>query len=352
MFKNFDKNKLLYYGLIITFTILYAATAFVSWYHAITFFNIANAAWLSVILSFVAEIGQASVLFEILSSKKQKFLSWGIMFLLTTLQVIGNVVSSYKYIAESTGSDFLYFQKSILFWVQASDPEMFKVIIAWIVGAILPIIALSMTALVADKLHLKSDGEEENKIEDIIAMPATPAEMKQTEVQDEEVIDSDKLKKEFDRIDNASSLDDAKMNVESEFKEIVPQFTIEIPRELEEGWTRENPALQGIDSAWDNDTLDEFEEPFWKPGQDEKDTLTEQSKPLSQVDIDEMKQDLIEEAEQYSELQQEIKAVEKKTPIKLARGWNLKKKYIDTNGDVYSHGEFVSEAQPEESKKV
>lgn len=158
LFKNLDRNKLLYNGLIITFFILYAATAFVSWYHCITFFNIANAMWLSILLSFVAEIGQASILFAILlTENKNKFLSWITMFILTSLQIIGNVVSSYKYIVTSNNIDFTYFQKSILFWVQTPNPEMFKVIIAWLAGSILPIIALSMTALVANNLKLRDD---------------------------------------------------------------------------------------------------------------------------------------------------------------------------------------------------
>ena len=159
--KEISKRKLLYGGLISTFVILYVATAFVSWYHAITFFNIANAAWLSVILSFVAEIGQASVLFSILLTELKKtshiVLSWAVMILLTTLQVIGNVVSSYDWIISHNGAGVEAFQKSILFWVQTENRETFMIIIAWISGALLPIIALSMTSLVAQYMELRSE---------------------------------------------------------------------------------------------------------------------------------------------------------------------------------------------------
>ena len=156
LFGNIDRKTLLYNWLIVTFIILYGATAFVSWYHAITFFNIANASWLSILLSFVAEIGQASVLFSILlTENKSKWLPWLIMIILTTLQVIGNVVSSYSWIVAHNSEGVEAFQKSILFWVQAGNPEMFQVIIAWISGALLPIIALSMTSLVAQNMQLK-----------------------------------------------------------------------------------------------------------------------------------------------------------------------------------------------------
>jgi len=160
--KEISREKVLYGGLIITFAVLYLATAFVSWYHAITFFNIANAVWLSVILSFVAEIGQASALFSILLTHKQKFLTWGVMIILTTLQVIGNVVSSYDWIITHNSAGVEGFQKSILFWMQTTDSEVFKVVIAWISGALLPIIALSMTALVAQNMELRN---EDNKTE-------------------------------------------------------------------------------------------------------------------------------------------------------------------------------------------
>jgi hypothetical protein len=165
LFKNFDRNKWLYNGLIVTFIILYAVTAFVSFYHAITFFNIANAVWLSVLLSFVAEIGQASVLFGILlSENKNKFLSWFVMIILTSLQVIGNVVSSFDWIINHNDVGLAGFQRSILFWVQTGgDQETFRVIVAWISGALLPVIALSMTALVAQNINLRDEEKKRPK---------------------------------------------------------------------------------------------------------------------------------------------------------------------------------------------
>jgi hypothetical protein len=165
LFKNFDRDKWLYNGLIVTFIVLYGVTAFVSFYHAIIFFNIANAIWLSVLLSFVAEIGQASVLFSILLSKenKGKFLSWGIMAVLTSLQIIGNVDSSFNWIITHNDAGLDSFKRSILFFVQAENNEMFRVIVAWISGALLPVIALSMTGLVAQNINIKE--EKKKKLE-------------------------------------------------------------------------------------------------------------------------------------------------------------------------------------------
>lgn len=186
-------NTALYKWLIITFIALYAGTAFVSFYHSITFFNIANSVWLSVILSLIAEIGQASVLFSLLLTKnKNNALAWTVMFLLTALQIVGNVVSSYKYISVSSSIDFTYFQKSILFWVSNTNETTFKVIIAWITGGILPIIALSMTALVADNLKLREE-ESENSTPVLDETPVSVVDDKVDEIKevDGELFDID-----------------------------------------------------------------------------------------------------------------------------------------------------------------
>lgn len=147
-------NKILKQGLIVTFFILYLATAFVSFYHAIEFFNLSNQRWLSVILSIVAEIGQATVLFSLLmTDNKNKLMPWFVMLVLTALQVIGNVYSCYTYIIESNNERFVYFQKSILFFVEESN-DIMMVIVAWISGSLLPIIALCLTSLVATSLNI------------------------------------------------------------------------------------------------------------------------------------------------------------------------------------------------------
>jgi hypothetical protein len=151
-------NKGLYWGLIVTFAILYFCVGFVSTLHSITFFHLANATWLAVLLGLTYEIGQASVLFSILMTRnKDKFLPWLLMILLTALQVTANVYASFKYMASSGSSDWVYWQKSILFGFQASNAEMYQVVISWIAGALLPIVALGMTALVAQNIKLAAE---------------------------------------------------------------------------------------------------------------------------------------------------------------------------------------------------
>ena len=157
---NIIKGKKLYWGLIITFFALYLAVAFVSTLHAITFFQLANTLGLAILLGAAYEIGQASVLFSILMTEnKNRILAWLMMFLLTALQVTANVYASFKFMDTSGTTDWTFWQRSILFWLEADSPEMYKVIISWISGALLPLVALGMTALVADNIKLASEVE-------------------------------------------------------------------------------------------------------------------------------------------------------------------------------------------------
>ena len=92
-----------------------------------------------------------------MTKNKDKFLPWALMFLLTALQVTANVYASFKFMATSGSNDWMYWQKSILIGVQAENAEMYQVIISWIAGALLPIVALGMTALVAQNIKLMTE---------------------------------------------------------------------------------------------------------------------------------------------------------------------------------------------------
>lgn len=143
------KNKIL----IIVFIILYTAVAFVSTYHAIFFFGLSNPLWLGVILAIAFEAGQAVVLFSILTSNIKQVMSWVLMCILTAVQCLGNVFSAYKYMIIHNADQIDYFTKSVLFFVQSPNPEYNYVMISYITGAILPIVALCLTSIVAKMIN-------------------------------------------------------------------------------------------------------------------------------------------------------------------------------------------------------
>lgn len=142
--------------LVILFAILYLSVAFVSTWHAVAFFGLSNPMWLAVILALAFEVGQASVLFTLLMSDNQKKpLPWILMGILTIVQILGNVYSSYFFMVTNNTDKIQYFTKSVLFFVQSPNPDYNYVMISYITGAILPVVSLCLTAMVVN--ILKSD---------------------------------------------------------------------------------------------------------------------------------------------------------------------------------------------------
>ena len=151
-------KKSIYIGL---FSVLYLIVAFSSFFHACAFFGLANNTWMSIILAFAFEVGQAAVLFSLLTSAKDRsrVMPWVLMFMFTLVQVIGNVYSSYKYIVTNSVENLRHFKEPIFIWTSLSDDQA-TVIVVYLVGALLPIAALLLTSMVTNYL---TDEEEKKK---------------------------------------------------------------------------------------------------------------------------------------------------------------------------------------------
>ena len=309
--KSIRNSKGLYWGLIIAFFALYILVGFVSTLHSITFFELANTVWMAVLLGITYEIGQAAVLFSILmSDNSKKILPWLLMFLLTALQVTANVYASFKFMDSSGSNDWTFWQRSILFWLEADGPEMFKVVISWISGALLPVVALGMTALVAENLKLKDEREEkeEFKSKGFLEVPEEKVEVETPEdviVDKEKEIDRRTAELEALRIQLLNNQE--KWPVQGKAKVIEPDPVIPAP-----------------------------------PGPLSKDVKEVFAKPKDIV------KDIIESPM--------LKAGEKveKTPELHPRGWHLKKEHIDSNGDFYSFGKYLPDGklQPDVEVKI
>lgn len=138
------------------FLFLYLLVAGISFCHAVQFFNIGNVLWMAGTLAFAFELGLALSLAAILLSddNKKNKLPWILMIVLTFVQVVGNVYSTFKYISLSDVDYYIYLQKPLLFWIEEISQETVQVIISWIIGAILPIVALFMTDMVASNIKI------------------------------------------------------------------------------------------------------------------------------------------------------------------------------------------------------
>ena len=166
--KKFLTKRNIYIGL---FAILYITVALVSLIHSFAFFGLANDNAMSIMLGTTFEIGQAAVLLSILTSKKDRsrIMPWCLMILLTAVQVLGNVYSSYKYLMTNSTGDLRFFKEPIFIWTTLPDAQA-TVIITYIVGAILPIVALCMTSMVSNYIEDTSnenieDTDDNSKLE-------------------------------------------------------------------------------------------------------------------------------------------------------------------------------------------
>lgn len=148
------KQKRLYKIFIWGFLFLYLLVATISFFHAIQFFSVGNNITMSVVLAFAFEVGLALSLAAVLLSdaNKKTTLPWILMVTLTAVQVIGNVFSTYKYMSLSETEYYQYLAKPLLFWIEGITEENVQIVVSWIIGAILPIIALFMTDMVATNI--------------------------------------------------------------------------------------------------------------------------------------------------------------------------------------------------------
>ena len=160
-------NKIFIYA----FLFLYALVAFISFCHAIEFFDIGNTHWMSIMLAFAFELGLAVCLASILiGTNKRNNIAWLLLIILVLVQIIGNTYSVFKFISESGHDYYNYLAKPMLFMIEEVSQETVQVIISWIMGAILPIVALLMTEMVANGIketQMIDDSKNDQKNEQI-----------------------------------------------------------------------------------------------------------------------------------------------------------------------------------------
>ena len=181
-----NKKKITKYIYIGLFAALYLSVALVSGIHAVAFFSLANAPALGVMLAITFEIGQAAVLFSLLTNPNQrkKIMTWVQLSIFTLVQILGNVYSSYKYIVSNSMENLRFFKEPVFIWTDLPD-QMCNVIITYLVGGILPISALLLTEMLTSYLY-----KEENKV------PEPIKEDKKEELENEQVQEQTNQEKE------------------------------------------------------------------------------------------------------------------------------------------------------------
>ena len=146
------------------FAILYLSVAAVSTFHAFHFFGLAKNSVMAAMLAGTFEIGQAAVLFSLLtdSDNRKKYMPWVLMCILTLVQVLGNVFSSYEYIITNSMDSLRYFKEPIFIWTNLPD-EQANVIVTYIQGSLLPIVCLLLTSMVTSYLSKEENNNLPNE---------------------------------------------------------------------------------------------------------------------------------------------------------------------------------------------
>lgn len=235
-------QKVLHKVFIWGFLFLYLLVALISFCHAVQFFGIGNVKWMSISLAFAFELGLALSLASILLSDKNKkqTLPWILMITLTAVQVVGNVYSVFRYISVSDVDYYQYLAKPLLFFIEEVDENTIQIIVSWIMGAILPVVALMMTDMVANNIKNVSEDKTEpiesvkDELEEDIEEQPAIEEKKETPVTVEEVKENLKpaKKKEesiADYIDVLSATENKKPKVEEKKEEKKPFISKIIP---------------------------------------------------------------------------------------------------------------------------
>ena len=152
---------------ITLFALLYVLCSVCSLIHSFAFFGLANNLPMSIMLGTCFEIGQFAVLMSLLTSKKNdgKIMQYILLIILTVVQILGNVFSSFKYLMINSVSDLEYFKKPIFIFTDLPD-DITTVIVTWIIGAILPCVCLLLTSMVSNYIMDTDPDDNKNLIEE------------------------------------------------------------------------------------------------------------------------------------------------------------------------------------------
>jgi len=141
-----------------TFVTLYLMVSIISTIHVVDFFELSNPYWLAVTLAIAFELGAAASLASLIAMEKMnKTLVWMLFITITLMQMQGNMYYAFKNITD-------YSTWSELFNLIDDDPIYQKRILAFVSGAILPLVALGFIKSLVD--YIKPEKESEMPLEE------------------------------------------------------------------------------------------------------------------------------------------------------------------------------------------
>lgn len=245
-----DQNKIVKRFIITTFVALYTLVSVISTIHVIDFFELSNPYWLAVSLAIGFELGAAASLASlVILDKMNKGLVWALFITITLMQMQGNM-----YYAFTNLEDFQSWSE--LFNLIEEDLIYQKRILAFVSGAILPLVALGFIKSLVDYIKPEEDTDDEYAPEDSSFSKVSEEQLRQAEQDLQEYREEVLGKDEEEEWDEDHALD-----------QVLNNMLDELETEDEELKEWDNTIADGLDDLeqWE-ETLDEVEEPTENPG--------------------------------------------------------------------------------------
>lgn len=158
-----QKSNLIHWFIIGTFVTLYVLVSLISTIHVIDFFELSNVKWLAITLAVAFEIGAAASLASIIVlDRMNKWIVWGLFFLLTGMQAMGNTYYAFTHLNDYQGW-------VELFGLNEEEPLYQKRILSIVSGAILPLVALGFIKALVDYIRPDYDEIETPVVEEPVS---------------------------------------------------------------------------------------------------------------------------------------------------------------------------------------
>jgi hypothetical protein len=151
-----NKEKIVKNSVVCIFVLLYTLVSLISTVHVVDFFELSNPRWMAITLAIGFEIGAAASLASlVILDKMNKTIVWSLFIAITAMQMNGNLY--YAFINLDNYSAW-----SELFDLVEQDPLYQKRILAFVSGAILPLIALGFIKSLVDYIKPEGNIKEED----------------------------------------------------------------------------------------------------------------------------------------------------------------------------------------------
>ena len=154
------KSNLLRKVVIGTFLSVPAISSIISTIHLIDLFNLGNPTWLSILLAVTFELGSIASLLAISVIEKIKTGAiWFIFFILSALQILGNVYYSYSFTSDQilANPTFLTNFMDLFSFITGDEMKDVKIFLSCIIGIPIPLIALFFLKSNIDYLRPSTD---------------------------------------------------------------------------------------------------------------------------------------------------------------------------------------------------